>query len=53
MNKSEMFEAFDMTEIEKFKKKYAEEVREKYDKKVVDECEKRNSSYTKKDWVLI
>lgn len=53
MNKDEMFGAFDMTEMEKFKDKYAEEVREKYDKKVVDECEKRTSSYTKKDWTLI
>lgn len=30
MNKKEMFKAFDMTEIEKHKEKYAEEAREKY-----------------------
>lgn len=53
MSKKEMFESFDMTEIEKYKKDYAEEVREKYDKKVVEECDRKTSSYTKNDWKRI
>lgn len=50
MEKREMFEGFDMRQIEEHKAKYAEEVRQKYDKKTVEESERRTSSYTKDDW---
>lgn len=50
MEKKEMFNAFDMAQIEEYKKKYAKEVREKYGNKVVDECENRVFKYTEKEW---
>lgn len=53
MNKEEMFEGFDMSEIEKHKEKYGQEVREKYDREIVEECERKTSTYTKHDWALI
>lgn len=53
MDKKEMFAAFDMTEIQKHKEKYAKEVREKYDPQVVEESEKRTAKYTKNDWAKI
>ncbi|WP_432666430.1 MerR family transcriptional regulator [Wukongibacter baidiensis] len=53
MNKKDMFKAFDMSDIEKHKKKYAKEVREKYGEKVAEECERKTSSYREKDWEQI
>ncbi|MDD3927618.1 MAG: TipAS antibiotic-recognition domain-containing protein [bacterium] len=41
-----------MTEIERHKAKYAQEVREKYGEKAV-ECEQRTAGYTKQDWAAI
>ncbi|HNY10477.1 MAG TPA: MerR family transcriptional regulator [Candidatus Wallbacteria bacterium] len=46
MQKKEMFDGFDETKIEEYRK----EAREKYGKKEVDECEARTSKYTKGDW---
>ncbi|MGE5528188.1 MAG: MerR family transcriptional regulator [Patescibacteria group bacterium] len=53
MEKKEMFEGFDMAEIEKHQAKYADEVRQKYDPKVVAECERKTARYTKEDWAAI
>lgn len=53
MDKKEMFEAFDMTEIQNHQKKYAEEVRQKYPKEVVEECENKTSGYSSNDWAAI
>lgn len=53
MKPKEMFEAFDMTEIERHKEKYAEEVKQKYDPQVVAESERQTSAYTKDDWAEI
>lgn len=53
MAKKDMFTAFDMAEIDKYKEKYAEEVREKYDAKIVEESQKRTAEYTKDDWAKI
>lgn len=54
MNKKEMFEGFDMTEIETHKEKYAEETKEKYgDTDAYKESMKKTSKYTKEDWARI
>ncbi|MGV8980904.1 MerR family transcriptional regulator [Clostridium sp.] len=54
MNKKEMFEGFDMTEIEAHKKKYAEETKQKYgDSDAYKESMKKTSKYTKEDWARI
>lgn len=54
MNKNEMFGGFDITEIEKHKEKYAEEVRQKYGHtEAYKESEKKTSEYTKADWASI
>lgn len=53
MEKKEMFEGFDLAEIEKHQAKYADEVRRKYDPKVVAECERKTAKYTKADWAAI
>ncbi|WP_461207304.1 MerR family transcriptional regulator [Clostridium sp. DL1XJH146] len=50
MSKKETFEPFDMREINDYKEKYAEEVKAKYDKKVVDECNKKTAKYSKNKW---
>lgn len=49
MGADKMFEGFDETKLEDYK----QEVREKYDPKVVAESERRTSSYSKEDWVTI
>jgi len=49
MKNSEMFDPFNESKMEEYKK----EVREKYDKKIVDECERRTSKYSKADWKAI
>ncbi len=54
MSKKEMFEAFDMTEVEKHKEKYAEEAREKYGHTdAYKESIKKAAGYTKEDWSAI
>jgi DNA-binding transcriptional MerR regulator len=53
MDIKEMFEGFDMTEIEKHKEKYADEARQLYGKEIVEATEKRTSGYTKDDWAAI
>ena len=54
MNKKEMFDGFDMTEIEKHKEKYAEETKQKYgNTDAYKESQKRTSKYTKEDWARI
>lgn len=53
MEKKEMFEGFDLAEIEKHQARYAEEVRRKYDPEVVAESERRTAKYTKEDWAAI
>lgn len=54
MDNNDMFAAFDMTEIEKHKEKYAEEVKQKYgNTEAYKESEERTSKYTKEDWARI
>ncbi|GIM28257.1 MerR family transcriptional regulator [Clostridium polyendosporum] len=54
MNKKEMFDGFDMTEIERHKEKYAEETKQKYgNTDAYKESEKKTSKYTKDDWARI
>lgn len=54
MDKKEMFEPFDMTEIEKHKEKYADEARQKYGHSdAYKESQRRTSKYTKDDWAVI
>jgi DNA-binding transcriptional MerR regulator len=53
MAKKEMFEAFDMTEIEKHQAEYAEEVRRTYDPAAVAECDRKTARYSKDDWQAI
>ena len=54
MSKKEMFDAFDMSEIEKHQQKYAEEVKEKYgDTNAYKESQAKTAKYTKNDWASI
>lgn len=54
MPKKEMFEAFDMSEIERHQQKYAEETRQKYGHtEAYKESQRRTSGYTKDDWAAI
>lgn len=54
MNKKEMFNGFDMTEIDKHKEKYAEETRQKYGQSdAYKESEKKTSGYSKDDWARV
>jgi DNA-binding transcriptional MerR regulator len=54
MSKKEMFEAFDISKIEKHKEKYAKEVRQKYgNTKAYKESQEKTSGYTKNDWAAI
>jgi DNA-binding transcriptional MerR regulator len=54
MNKKEMFDGFDMTEIERHKERYAEEAKEKYGKgDAYKESMKKTSRYGKEDWARI
>ncbi|MBM7649453.1 DNA-binding transcriptional MerR regulator [Bacillus ectoiniformans] len=50
MEKKDMFNGFDQTEIEAYQKQYAEEAKEKYGTKIVEETEKRTKSYSNQDW---
>lgn len=54
MDKKEMFDAFDMSKIEKHKEKYAQETREKYgNTSAYKESQEKTSKYTKNDWANI
>jgi DNA-binding transcriptional MerR regulator len=54
MNEKEMFEGFDMTELEKLKEKYAEEANQKYgNTEAYKESNKKTSKYTKDDWSIV
>lgn len=54
MDKKEMFAAFDMAEIEKHKKKYGAEARQKYGHTdAYKESQKKTDRYTKEDWARI
>jgi len=54
MNKKDMFDGFDITEIEKHKEKYVEETKERYGKgDAYKESVKKTSKYTKDDWKRI
>ncbi|MCB2355548.1 MerR family transcriptional regulator [Clostridium estertheticum] len=54
MTKNEMFEGFDISEIEAHKEKYAEETKQKYgDTDAYKESLKKTSKYTKEDWARI
>lgn len=54
MNKKEMFDAFDMTEIDKHKEKYAQEKKQKYgNTDAYKESQKKTNQYAKKDWSSI
>ncbi|MEG1796398.1 MAG: MerR family transcriptional regulator [Clostridium sp.] len=54
MSKKEMFESFDMTEIERHQEKYAEETKERYGSSdAYKESKRRTSKYTKDDWAGI
>lgn len=54
MSKKEMFKAFDMTEIERHQKKYADETRQMYgNSDAYKESQKKTSQYTNDDWARI
>ncbi len=54
MDQKEMFDDFDLTEIEKHKEKYAQEAKQKYSHTdAYKESQKRTSKYTKDDWQSI
>jgi DNA-binding transcriptional MerR regulator len=54
MSKKETFKAFDMTEIENHKQKYAEEAKQKYgNTEAYKESMKKTSKFTKEDWARI
>lgn len=54
MEKKEMFEAFDMKEIEKHKEEYAEEARQRWGHTdAYKESARRTAQYTKEDWARI
>ena len=52
MSKKDMFEGFDMTEIEEHQKKYAKEAEEKYGDTYRESAEK-TSKYDQNDWARI
>lgn len=54
MDNKEMFEGFDISEIEKHKEKYAKETKEKYgNTDAYAESQKKTSKYTKEDWARV
>lgn len=53
MSRKANFEPFDMKKIEEAKEKYRDEVRQKYDPKLVAESERKTSRYTEADWKAI
>jgi len=54
MDNKDMFNGFDITDIEKHKEKYADEVKQKYGKtNAYKESQRKTSKYTKNDWDII
>ena len=54
MDNKDMFNGFDITDIEKHKEKYADEVKQKYGKtNAYEESQRKTSKYTKNDWDII
>ncbi len=54
MTKKEMFAAFDMSEIERHQRQYAEETKQKYGgSDAYKESQKKTSQYTAEDWAQI
>lgn len=54
MDKKEMFNSFDMTQIEEQRKKYAREAEERYgDTDAYKESQQKTSGYKKEDWAEI
>ncbi|QYR21847.1 MerR family transcriptional regulator [Paenibacillus sp. sptzw28] len=53
MSQEELFNGFDMKDIEEHKSKYTAESREKYGDAVMDAVESRTSKYTQEDWARI
>lgn len=54
MDKKDMFNGFDMSDIEKHKKEYAEEAKKKYGQTdAYQESIKKTASYTEDDWASI
>ncbi len=49
----DIFDTFDMSEIEKYKTEYREEVENKYGKKEVEESIQKTDRYSKDDWKRI
>lgn len=51
MDKKELFDGFDISEIEKLKERYAKEAKIRYgNSEAYKESEEKTSKYTKKDW---
>jgi MerR family transcriptional regulator, multidrug-efflux activator len=53
MSDKDMFQGFDISEIEAHQKKYSEEAKKKYGKETVENVEKRTSAYSSEDWGTI
>lgn len=54
MSKKEMFDAFDINEIEEHQNKYAQEVKEQYGSSdAYKESQSKTKKYTKEDWAVI
>jgi DNA-binding transcriptional MerR regulator len=54
MNKKDMFQAFDMSEIEKHQQQYTEETKHKYGQtEAYKESQKKTAAYSKDDWASI
>ncbi|CAM4022842.1 MerR family transcriptional regulator [Mesobacillus thioparans] len=50
MKEKDLFEGFDMKEIEEHQKKYSDEAKARYGKEAVEKAEKRTANYTSEDW---
>ncbi|TLS36061.1 MerR family transcriptional regulator [Pseudalkalibacillus caeni] len=53
MADKDMFKGFDMEEIERHQKKYSEEAKQKYGRKMVEAVEEKTSQYGIDDWETI
>lgn len=53
MSQKEKLEGFDMSEFERYKKEYRDEVKARYGGKTLEECEERIKDYSKEKWASI
>ncbi|MCF6136679.1 MerR family transcriptional regulator [Pseudalkalibacillus berkeleyi] len=53
MKEKDMFNGFDMKEIEEHERKYSEEAKKMYGTDIVEYTQQRTSKYTKEDWARI